>query len=85
MPQTIRQAARDYDRLAVLPTKAPRHDQIASVFDLAERVRAEIERFFLNAVAFEGKELTLLGWEGPEEADAILQQAATSFRKTPSS
>jgi len=43
------------DRIAVLPTKAPRQEGVASVFDLTERIRAEIEQFFLQPVAFEGK------------------------------
>ena len=42
---------------------------MVSVFDLNERTRAELERFFLNAVAFEGKDLKILGWAGPSEAN----------------
>jgi inorganic pyrophosphatase len=56
------------DRLVVLPTAAPRWETILSVFDLSERVRLELERFFTAAVAFENKELTLLGWAGPDAA-----------------
>lgn len=63
------------DRVAALPLKAPRLEHITSVFDLQERARAEIERFFLNAVAFEGKDLQLVGWEGPREADALVRRA----------
>ncbi|HEX6738119.1 MAG TPA: inorganic diphosphatase [Vicinamibacteria bacterium] len=68
------------DRLAVLPMKAPRLEHLRSVFDLAERLRAEIEQFFLHAVAFEGKELKLLGWEGPAEAEAVVREAVQRFR-----
>jgi inorganic pyrophosphatase len=64
------------DRIAVLPLKSPRQDAISSVFDLSERVRSEIERFFENAVAFEGKEVKLLGWDGPDAADAPIRAAA---------
>jgi len=69
------------DRIAVLPTKAPRQEEIASIFDLTERVRAELEQFFLHAVAFEGKELSLLGWQGPEEALAAVQASEKAFDK----
>lgn len=69
------------DRIAVLPIKAPRQEEIASVFDLTERVRAELEQFFLHAVVFEGKELTLLGWQGPQEALAAVQASAQAFQK----
>jgi inorganic pyrophosphatase len=61
------------DRLFVLPIKAPRQEQIRTIFDLPERVRLELEQFFLNVVAFEGKELKLLGFDGPEEADRVLR------------
>lgn len=69
------------DRFAVLPTKAPRQEEIASIFDFTERVRDEIEQFFLRAVAFEGKELALLGWQGPREAQAAVQTSAQAFHE----
>jgi inorganic pyrophosphatase len=71
------------DRVIGLPRKAPRVEHITSVFNLADRVRAEIERFFLNAVAFEGKELQLVGWGGPDEADGLVQQAAAAVTRSP--
>ena len=57
------------DRLAVLPIDAPRWDAVTSIFDLSERVRLELEHFFAAAVAFERKELTVRGWEGPGRGD----------------
>jgi len=61
------------DRLFALPVKAPRSEQVRSVFDLPERVRLELEQFFQNVVAFEGKEIALLGFAGPDEADRVLR------------
>jgi inorganic pyrophosphatase len=61
------------DRLAVLPVTAPRLDSIATVFDLPERVRAELEQFFLAATFFEKKDVRLLGWDGPEPARAFVR------------
>ena len=69
------------DRIAVLPTKAPRHEGIASIFDLTGRIRDELEQFFLHAVALEGKELALLGWQGPLEAQAAVQKSAQAFHE----
>jgi inorganic pyrophosphatase len=69
------------DRLAVLPTKAPRQEGITSVFDVTTRVREEIEQFFRHAVAFEGKDLTLLGWQGPTEAQAAVAASAQAFNE----
>ncbi|HJZ76687.1 MAG TPA: inorganic diphosphatase [Vicinamibacterales bacterium] len=66
------------DRLFVLPTKAPRVEQVHSVFDLPQRVRDEIERFFLNVVAFEGKDVRILGFDGPEEGDRLVRASARS-------
>ena len=59
----------------VLPVPAPRAEAIKSIFDLPERVRAELEQFFLSAVAFEGKAVRLLGFDGPVEADRCLRNA----------
>jgi inorganic pyrophosphatase len=59
------------DRLVVLPTKAPRWDSHRSIFDFAERVRLELRQFFLAAVAFEAKDLEILGWAGPDDAIAL--------------
>jgi len=61
------------DRLALLPVEAPRMDGLRSVLDFHERVRAELERFFLEAVAFEGKDLKMLGWGGPGDATALVR------------
>jgi inorganic pyrophosphatase len=63
------------DRLFVLPIKAPRQEQVRTIFDLPERVRLELEGFFLSVIAFEGKELRLLGFDGPEEGERTLRAA----------
>jgi len=63
------------DRLVALPVRAMEAAGIASILDVPSRRRAELERFFLNAVAFEGKDVTLLGWGGPDEAAAALEAA----------
>jgi inorganic pyrophosphatase len=64
------------DRVIALPMKAPRWDSVRTVFDVAERVRLELQQFFMAAVAFEGKELAILGWAGPEDAMAVVSDAA---------
>lgn len=61
------------DRVALIPAKAPRMDGLRTVFDFHERVRDELERFFVAAVAFEGKELKTLGWGGPDDAAALVR------------
>lgn len=49
------------DRIVAVPVKAPRADHLATYRDLAERTRAELEAFFLNAVAFEKKHARIIG------------------------
>jgi inorganic pyrophosphatase len=63
------------DRVFALPIKAPRSESVRSIFDVPERVRLELERFFQNVVAFEGKEISLLGFAGPDEAERVLRAA----------
>jgi inorganic pyrophosphatase len=71
------------DRIAVLPVKAPRLEQVQSVFDLNLRIRLELERFFEAAVAFEGKDLEMLGWGGPKDAIALIRASQKSSRRSP--
>ena len=61
------------DRLAVLPVKAPRQEDVRTVFDLSERTRMELERFFVAATAFEGKDLKLLGWGDVDDAREFIR------------
>jgi len=63
------------DRVFALPVKAPRLEQVRTIFDLPEHLRLELEGFFQNVVAFEGKEIELLGFDGPEEAQRTLLAA----------
>jgi inorganic pyrophosphatase len=63
------------DRLFAPPVEAPRSEHVRTIFDLPERVRLELEQFFLNVVAFEGKDPRLLGFEGLDEADRVLRSA----------
>jgi inorganic pyrophosphatase len=76
------------DRFVMAPVKAPRQADITSVFDLSDRVRGELEEFFLHAAAFEGKALRILGWEGPDAVIRQIRRVATKNdkrRKTRSS
>lgn len=55
------------DRLVAVPLADPTAT-VGDIFELPERVRLEIEHFFSAVVAFEGKELALLGWGNASEA-----------------
>jgi inorganic pyrophosphatase len=60
------------DRIIAVPQSAHRFDAVPDVFALAARLRAEIEAFFVQVTAFEGKDIKILGWKGPSHAAALL-------------
>ena len=62
------------DRVLAVPMKT-RH---GGEGELDARLRAQLEQFFTAAVAFEGKDLRLLGWGDANEADALVRAAETS-------
>jgi inorganic pyrophosphatase len=62
------------DRVLTAPMKT-RHDSEGGV---DARLRAQLEQFFAAAVAFEGKDLRLLGWGDANEADALVRAAEAS-------
>jgi len=68
--------AENNDRVLAIPMKAARFGHVRTIFDLAERVRLELEQFFVSVVAFEGKQLRLSGFDGPDEADRLLRAAS---------
>jgi inorganic pyrophosphatase len=63
------------DRVIAVPAKAARQD-LSDISGLPPRLREELEQFFLNAVFFESKAPTLLGWGGRDEAWALVQEVA---------
>jgi len=58
------------DRIVAEPVSARR-----SVGALSERVRRELEQFFVAATLFEGKDVEILGWGSAEEAEALVDRA----------
>lgn len=66
------------DRAVALPVKDKSTQTINSVFDVSDGMRAELEQFFRNAVAFEEKALDTLGWAGAQEANALLDRCLIS-------
>jgi inorganic pyrophosphatase len=71
------------DRLIVVPVESPRLQQLTSIDDLSDRARVELEAFFRAAVQFERKDLELLGWAGPAEAEAAVRSAHRETRGSP--
>lgn len=64
------------DRVLAVPTMAHRFGSLKDALALPERVREEIQQFFMTAVLFEKKNLSVLGWGGPAEAEALVDESA---------
>ena len=60
------------DRIIAVPRSAHRFDSLEDVFALSERSRDEIATFFIQATAFERKDVTVLGWQGPDRAFTLI-------------
>jgi inorganic pyrophosphatase len=61
------------DRVLALPVRASHLESIKRVSDVDPSMRAQLERFFEHAVAFERKDLRLLGWGDAAQADELLK------------
>jgi inorganic pyrophosphatase len=60
------------DRIIAVPQSAPRFDSIKNVCELPDRWRDEIAGFFIQSGAFERKDVTVLGWKGPDYAFGLV-------------
>lgn len=58
-------------------------DAPRDVFAFPERLRAELEDFFVWSTRWEKKDLRLLGWGGIDEAEALLSAAERAARGEP--
>ena len=63
------------DRLVTIAHADRRRAHLKDVSDLTARERDEIERFFVAAVALEGKELEILGWGDARAARAAVTRS----------
>ena len=64
------------DRLVAVPANAPRiADGVDSVEDLPERLRREIEEFFLDTTPFTHKDARCRGWKGPKAAGKLVRKS----------
>jgi inorganic pyrophosphatase len=64
------------DRLLFVPASAAK---ISDVRELPKRARKELEEFFVTAVELTPKKLNIEGWEGPELAETLVNEAAARY------
>jgi len=63
-------------RLILLPTLHDRFGDLQKESGLPERLRQEIEQFFLSATFFTGKDARIEGWRGPDAAIKLIKHNA---------
>lgn len=68
------------DRLIAVPASAARQP-LRSADELGDRVKSEIERFFLDITVFEKKDVTMLGWGGPDDAWALVKASVAAHAR----
>jgi inorganic pyrophosphatase len=67
-------------RLFLAPVHAAHGDAPKDVLSLAERLRSELEDFFVWSTRWEKKDLRFLGWGGIDEAEELLSAAERAAR-----
>ena len=64
------------DRILATPIDGRRQNDLSSWSDLPERVRDELELFFVTAGSLEGKDPAILGWDGPAAALELIRKSS---------
>ncbi len=73
------QPAKRNDRIMLVPANEHRSGHIGEVAELSERVREEIEAFFLASLSLTGKRIEFRGWADAAEAISLVAQAESAF------
>jgi inorganic pyrophosphatase len=68
------------EKLLGVPTKDPRFKHVQSLDDVAPHILKEIAHFFQVYKDLEGKQTTIDGWYGVEEARKILADARARYK-----
>jgi len=69
------------DRLVAAVATEKNPPRLAAIDGIPAWARAEIDRFFVNYNAAEGRKFEVLGWRGPAAAQNRLDVAARAFRR----
>jgi len=68
-------ARRRNDRILAVPIEGRRQADLSTASDLPERVRQELEVFFVTVTALEGKDPRILGWDDTRAALELLRSS----------
>jgi inorganic pyrophosphatase len=64
------------DRIMAMPESARREHSLRDLKDLPERLKRELEQFACVAVALEGKDIRVVGWQDSAAALGMIRSAA---------
>ena len=66
------------DRIFAVPSAAPRGAHFHHIDDVPQRIKEELEQFFLASTALERKDLRFLGWSDAREARRLIESSTLS-------
>ena len=69
-------------RIFAVPEGSEREHEWSDARELPKRVRKELEQFFVAAGALANKELQILDWVGPKEAEGLVNEAQKTWKKS---
>lgn len=64
------------DRILAVPVEGRRQAGVAAISDLGERLRQELEMYFITAASLEGKDPKVLGWANADAALELLRSSS---------
>jgi inorganic pyrophosphatase len=67
------------DRVILMPAWHDRVGEFENASDLPERLREEVEQFFLSTTIFTTKKPKILGWKGPKKASSIIKESHKAY------
>ena len=67
------------EKLLVVPVDDPRWDEVCSLDDVPQHILKEIEHFFKVYKDLEHKETRIIGWEGVEKANELIEDALARY------
>jgi inorganic pyrophosphatase len=68
------------DRIIAIPSWHDRMGELARATELPERLRLEIEQFFLSTTFFTAKNPVILGWKNSRAAKLLVQASVKNYR-----
>lgn len=69
------------EKLLAVPVDDPRWDEVCSLDDVPQHILKEIEHFFKVYKDLENKETHIIGWEGVEKANELIEDALARYNQ----